>query len=302
MSKGIVVSVTASTLFGFLYYYSTLLKPLDGVQIFGWRVLLTLPFVAIFVVLSGNSRRFLLMLERARREPWRWFAFVLSSALLGIQLWLFMWAPLYGKALNVSLGYFLLPLTMVLVGRAFLGEHLSRLQTIAVLFASVGVLNEFWQVGGMSWETAVVAGGYPIYFLLRRKLHTDHTAGFCLDMALLLPAAIYYVLAGGADSSLSKINEHLSLWWLLAGLGLISATALMCYIIASRLLPLGLFGLLGYVEPVLLVFVALALGETIKPHEWLTYIPIWLAVGLLVLEGLLHVLRRAKQNKRWAGE
>jgi chloramphenicol-sensitive protein RarD len=27
------------------------------------------------------------------------------------------------------------------------------------------------------------------------------------------------------------------------------------------------------------------LGEEIKPAEWLTYIPIWIAVALLALEG-----------------
>ena len=37
-------------------------------------------------------------------------ALLTSSALVGVQLWLFMWAPLHGRALPVSLGYFLLPL------------------------------------------------------------------------------------------------------------------------------------------------------------------------------------------------
>ena len=37
--------------------------------------------------------------------------------MLGVQLWLFLWAPLHGRALPVSLGYFLLPLVMVLAGR-----------------------------------------------------------------------------------------------------------------------------------------------------------------------------------------
>ncbi|MNV76975.1 hypothetical protein D3C71_1703630 [compost metagenome] len=77
-------------------------------------------------------------------------------------------------------------------------------------------------------------------------------------------------------------------------LGIISALALVCYILASRLLPFSLFGLLSYVEPVLLVIVALLLGETINANQWLTYIPIWLAVMLLVLEGARHLLRRRR--------
>ncbi|MEC5343096.1 hypothetical protein ABRZ24_10890 [Brenneria populi] len=48
----------------------------------------------------------------------------------------------------------------------------------------------------------------------------------------------------------------------------------MSYIVASRLLSFGLFSLLGYVEPVLMVCVSLLLGEQIQTQEWLTYIPI----------------------------
>ena len=79
-------------------------------------------------------------------------------------------------------------------------------------------------------------------------------------------------------------------WPMVLGLGIISALALVCYIVASRRLPLSLFGLLGYVEPVLLVFVSLLLGESIADGEWPTYIAIWFAVGLLVLEGIKRLL------------
>ena len=62
--------------------------------------------------------------------------------------------------------------------------------------------------------------------------------------------------------------------------------------IASQTLSLSLFGLLGYVEPVLLVVVALLLGETIDGAQWLTYIPIWIAVLLLIVEGVKNVYTR----------
>ena len=66
---------------------------------------------------------------------------------------------------------------------------------------------------------------------------------------------------------------------------MVSALALSCYYIASRMLQFGLFGLLAYLEPALLVGVALLLGEGIAPGQWLTYVPIWSAVVVLVAEG-----------------
>ncbi|MGV8469012.1 EamA family transporter RarD, partial [Pseudomonas aeruginosa] len=64
-------------------------------------------------------------------------------------------------------------------------------------------------------------------------------------------------------------------------LGLISALAFGAMMASSRLLPMGLFGILSYVEPVLLFLVAvLFLGEAFRPEQLWTYAPIWLAVLL----------------------
>ncbi|PQP00522.1 MULTISPECIES: EamA family transporter RarD [Pseudomonas] len=292
MSKGIALSVTASMLFAVMYYYTSLLSPLSGVEIFGWRMLLTAPCMTVFMVVSGEWKRVVEIVRRLAAKPKLLVALIGSAALLGLQLWLFMWAPLNGYSLDVSLGYFLLPLSMVLTGRIVYGERLSYLQKIAVFFASLGVLNELYQVGGFSWATLLVVIGYPIYFILRKRLATDNLGGLWLDMALMLPVALWFVQGG--EQGFNVFDQHPWLSLLIPILGVISASALVVYIIASRLLPFSLFGLLSYVEPVLLLGVALLLGESIKAGEWLTYIPIWLAVVVLVFEGFKHLMRHRR--------
>ncbi|WP_026078343.1 EamA family transporter RarD [Pseudomonas sp. PAMC 26793] len=292
MSKGVVLSVLASVLFAVMYYFTSLLTPLSGLEIFGWRMLLTVPCMTVFMIVSGEWRRVWELVRLVAAKPELIGGLLLSSALLGMQLWLFMWAPLNGRSLDVSLGYFLLPLTMVLTGRLVYGEQLSRLQKVAVFFAGVGVLNELYQVGGFSWATLVVIIGYPIYFIVRKRLKTDHLGGLWLDMALMLPVALWFVQSG--EQGFAVLDAHKGLYALIPMLGLISASALVCYIIASRMLAFSLFGLLSYVEPVLLLGVALLLGESIKAGEWLTYLPIWLAVMVLVYEGFKHLVRQRK--------
>lgn len=289
MIRGIALSVGASILFAIMYFYTTLLAPLDGEEIFGWRMLLTLPCATLFMLYSKDWQRVLEIAARLLRQPWLIIGLLGTSALLAVQLWLFMWAPINGKGLHVSLGYFLLPLTMLLTGRLVYNERLSRLQKLAALLAGLGVLNEFYQAGSFSWETVLVAIGYPLYFVLRRKLGVDHLGGLWFDMLLMLPVAAWFALAHGMTGT--YLAQSVGLYGLIPLLGLLSTAALVSYILASRLLPFSLFGLLGYVEPVLLVGVALLLGETIKPEEWLTYIPIWLAVVVLVLEGMQHLRR-----------
>ncbi|WP_297833303.1 EamA family transporter RarD [Pseudomonas sp.] len=292
MSKGIVLSVLASFLFAVMYFYTSLLKPLSGEEIFGWRMLLTVPCATLFMLSSGDWRLVKEIAKRLRHSPVLLISMLFSSFLLGVQLWLFMWAPLHGRSMDVSLGYFLLPLTMIITGRIAYGEHLSRLQTIAACCAVVGVLNELYRVGSFSWETLLVALGYPIYFILRRRLGTDNLGGLWCDMALMLPVSLWFIVNGDP----SALARSPALYGLIPILGMISASALCSYIIASRLLPFSLFGLLSYVEPVLLVGVALLLGESIHRDEWMTYLPIWFAVLVLVFEGSKHLLAQRRRN------
>ena len=299
MSVGVVLSVLASMLFGGLYYFSTLLTPLNGEQIFGWRMLLTFPCITLFMLWFGYWPLAREIAGRLRRRPTLLLIQLLSTALMGVQLWLFMWAPLNGRALEVSLGYFLMPLSMVLVGFFVYREHPSRLQQLAIACAVFGVGHALIQAGTLAWETMLVAIGYPAYFILRRSRGTNHLGGFWFDMLFLLPVAFWFAWDGGAATGL--FAEAPRLYPLVALLGVFSAAALICFIVASRLLTFTLFGLLGYVEPVLLVMVALLLGEHIARDEWLTYIPIWLAVAVLVFEGLRH-LRRQQSGLRQDGE
>ncbi|RXT69844.1 EamA family transporter RarD [Pseudomonas syringae] len=295
MFKGVVLSVASSCAFAGLYYYATVLKPLSGEQIFGLRMLLTLPCLTLFLLLGREWQPVRSIFNRVRQKPYLLLALVFSSALLGVQQWLFMWAPINGRGLQVSLGYFLLPLVMLLVGTVFYRERLTWLQKVAGTLAIVGVAHELIQVGGVAWETLLVAFGFPLYFILRRKLKTDNLGGLWYDMLFVLPTASWFVI--GQQTTASHFEEAPQLFVLVPFLAVISAAAFMAYTTASRLLPFSLFGLLGYVEPVLMVVAVLIIGERVAPNEWLTYIPIWLAVGLLALEGATHLRLRAKSKR-----
>lgn len=276
---GVALSVLASVLFAVLSGYTTLLAPLSGLAVFAWRIVWTLPGVALLLVLRKQWPAFGLLLGRLRTEPKLVLAMPLLALLFGVQQWLFMWAPLNSEGMAVAMGYFLLPLTMVLFGRVLYGEHLYRMQWLAVACALAGVAHELWLTQAVAWPTLLVALGYPPYFVLRRWARLEALTGFALEVLLLFPVALLMLWWLGPDSY--GIMAEPRFWLLLPGLGLISTVALLCYLGASRLLPLGLLGILGYVEPVLLFLLAITLlGEPLMANRLLTYGPIWLAVGL----------------------
>jgi chloramphenicol-sensitive protein RarD len=295
MKHGIGLSVASSALFAAMYFYATLMRPFDGDIVFAWRILMGLPMMALVV---HRARGWGTLRATARRFAHGRFlaAMALCSALLGVQLWLFVWAPLHGYALDVSMGYFLLPLTIVLAGRLLYRERLSRWQAWAVACALVGVGHEWWRLGSVSWATALVALGYPPYFILRRRLRVVALSSLWFDLLFLLPVAVVILQSQAAEAA-RIFAAHPRLLLQVPLLGLISAISMSMYLEASRLLPMSLFGLLSYVEPVLLFWVAfLLMGEPVAPGQWLTYGPIWLAVCLVAAEGVMKLPPRQKNR------
>jgi drug/metabolite transporter (DMT)-like permease len=123
IGRGIGLSVLASTLFALLSGYTRLLAPLDGSAIFAWRILGTVLVALALIAWRGQLAQLNQALRQLLGTPGRCLLLLVMAALLGFQQWLFLWGSVNGRALEVSLGYFLLPLSMVLVGRFHYGEH-----------------------------------------------------------------------------------------------------------------------------------------------------------------------------------
>jgi chloramphenicol-sensitive protein RarD len=278
-AQGLFLSLIASLVFSVLGWYSTQLSPLRGLDIFAWRIIWTVPAMLLLLAVLKHGAKMRSTLARFKHERILWLALPVNALLLAIQQVMFMWAPLEGRLQEVSLGYFLLPLVMVLVGCFFYKERPSRLQWIAVCLALIGVLHELWLTRAFSWVTLVTALGYPPYLMIRRALHLDPFSGFLLETLFILPVAMVMVYLHPAATD--ALHSTPLLWVLLPCLGIMTATAFVCYLMASKLLTIGLLGILGYVEPVLLFMISLfVLGEPFSAAGLGTYIPIWLAILL----------------------
>lgn len=288
-SRGIAVSVGSSVSFGLIYFLTPMLHPMSGEAVWAMRALVAVPFLTVVLLVSRDWRLAADFARRMRRRPLLALGALASAALLSAQLWVFAWAPLNGRAMQVALGYFLLPLVLVVVGRFLYKDRMTWWQWAAAGTALVGVSYEVIRIGGVSWETLLVALGYPIYFVLRRSMGTGHVGGMWWDFAIMFPFAIAVTVWSFADGS--WFSENSALWWAAPSVSLFAAFALLLYMVASRLLSMSLFGLLSYVEPAMLLVASLLIGERIAPGEWFTYGAIWAAVLILVAGGTAELLR-----------
>ena len=283
MLKGVLVSLLASFLFGYMYYFSTLLKPLSGTDIFGYRMIFTFPFVILAVFIFKQSHALIERLKHIKKQPLFALSYLFCGALMGFQMWLFLWAPNNGSSLSVSFGYLLLPIVMVAAGRLLFKERISVFKFIAVIIALIGVVSNIVLKGGLSWEAIVICVGYTTYFSVRKALKNTDLASFCLEMLSLIPISIYFALQ--TDFEIVQ-QSNPNIWGLLVLLGLISGTALIAYVIASNMLPMNLLGLLGYVETIMMVFISFFIGEQMDADSYPLFICLVLAMSLVIIDGV----------------
>lgn len=296
--KGIILSIIASVTFGALYFYSQLFNGIDSQQVFAWRMLATLPFLTLFMYWMKDAKLIKKIYIQIKYRPTFLFALLLSSFLACSQLWLFLWGPMNGRGLQVSLGYFLLPITMVILGTLVYKERPTPLQWLATFTAAVGIGIGLFNMGGLAWETLYIAIGYPLYFVFRRYLKTDHLGGFWWDIALSIPFAIGLIYYLTDWSALIVHYQHLAVFLSIAiGLGILSTIGLGSYMLASRLLPFSLFGLLSYLEPILLATASFMLGERIPPENNAIYIGIWFAMLLLMIDSTRVYLKHHNSKR-----
>ena len=182
---------------------------------------------------------------------------------------------------------------MVAVGRWLYKEHLSLSKWLAILFAFIGVMSNIFLTGKLSWASALVFTGYPLYFMVRKKFQISHIHSFVLEVALLTPIAIYFI----SQVDMPAIQQqNPNIYFYLFLLGLMSGVALMSYTLASTLVPFNMLGLLGYIEPCVMLLISFLIGERLSPDAYLLMICLAISIGLLILDGILVIAKRRKRR------
>lgn len=283
---GVVCAIVSNVLFGVIYAYGKWLVPLTGTDVFLWRMLMMWLCLVVLLVMTGKIKNVLADLIAIKGIK-SWLYLLIPTPIFASQLWLFMWAPLNGQGVQVSMGYFLFPLVMVLAG-SLMGDKLSKLQWLAVALAGVGVLMEIGRTGQISLATFWVCLTYPVYYIIRRKQKVRALTGLFVDTSIIAPVCLVWLLWSGQSQGFGLVATSIIMLAKVVGLGLISVLALQSNLDANRLLPTSLFGMMGYLEPALLFVLAVTfLGGSFSPDMLLSFGLIWAGIACLLVQGVL---------------
>lgn len=280
MLKGILCCMSANFLFGLGYYFAILLRPLSGESMFGYRIFVLAPFILLAIILFKQAGKFSELLQKIRQNPPLVLLIGLLAFIQGFQLWLFLWAPNNGQAIEVSIGYLLLPIVAVALGKMVFKERFTTLKWLAIGFAALGVCSNIWLTGTFSWATLAAGVGYPIYITLRRYFQINNLATFFVELLFIMPFAAYFAMQTNVAE---MVAQNPFLFYFLALFGIVNGAAFILYIASSNMLPVNVLGMLGYVEPLVMLFISFAIGEVLEAKSYLLMICLAFAIGLLTL-------------------
>lgn len=258
---------------------------MTGTDVFVWRVLTMWCAIVVWIVASGQWQGIKSEVAFLAKTPKKLAILLLGTPIMLSQMWLFMWAPVNGQGVEVAMGYFLYPLVMVLFGCVFFKEKLNPLKRLAVALAAIGVLLALVDGGGLSWATFWVCITFPIYYVLRRSLPLRPLGGLLVDSTIFLPLGLAYLLLY-PDTRQVLLNPVVLAK--VFGLGAISLVAFMANLRAIKLLPVSMFGMLSYLEPLLLFVLAVTiLGEPLDLNSLASYGLIAMAIGCLIVNAMI---------------
>lgn len=276
-------AVLAYLLWGLLPVYWKLLGGVPAAQILAHRIVWSVVFLGGLVWLQPARRRALLDLLHLRLVG----LLTLTGVLLGANWFVYIWAVNAGFVMEASLGYYITPLTSVLIGVLLFHEHLGPLSRVAVGVAAASVLAFTLHVGEMPWIALALAGTWSVYAALRKRFHLPGLEGLLVESLVLTPLALGWLLreelrGGGA---LGHQGAGTDLLLVLAGPA--TAIPLVLFTRAVPHVPLSTLGLLQYVAPTLQFLLAvLAYGEPLTLARSLLFGGIWVALILYSWETL----------------
>lgn len=195
-TKGIIYTALSYLLWGLLPLYWKVLDQTAALDILAHRIIWSFVFMCgVLLVLRQwkNGVKAFRSLSGNRKE---FVPLILSSVLISINWYVYIWAVSNGYILEASLGYYINPLVSIVLGIVFLKEKLTRMQGAAVLLAALGVLISAFQYGSVPYIALMLAFSFGLYGLAKKtdiavKCHrtypgNDDDRSGCSDLPAVL--------------------------------------------------------------------------------------------------------------------
>lgn len=290
---GLAFAISAYVLWGFLPLYMKQLAHMPPPEVIAHRILWSVPVAALVLIYQRRGADLL----RALRSPRMLAMAGLTAVLISINWLIYVWAIANDRALQAALGYYINPLFSIFLGAVFLGERLNRAQFAAIGLAGLAVVILTVAMGSLPAVALGLTFSWGFYAYFKRSLPLGPNQGFMLEVLLLSPFALAYVIwAQASGSGHFGASAHDTAF--LIGTGAVTAVPLMLYANGAKLVRLSTIGILQYIAPTMIFLTAVFLfGEPFGGAQLIAFPLIWAALVLYTVT-LIRAARKRRQARR----
>lgn len=285
MRSGIIYAALAFFCWGLFPIYFHALGDVPPLQILAHRMLWSLAFLLVLLVLRRQWKWLHLV-----RQPRVFFSFLLSALLLSANWLVYIWSVTNHHVIEASLGYFINPLVNIMLGYLILKERMRAMQWVAIAMAALGVAWLTWQAGTVPWIALFLAFSFGGYGLLRKTAALGPLEGLSFETIVLFPLAAGYVIwltLHGQNVFINTASDTTRVLLIMAGP--LTAIPLLLFATGARKIPLSVLGLLQYLSPTLQFLLGVWLfKEAFSADRLVGFALIWAALALFAGEGLLR--------------
>jgi chloramphenicol-sensitive protein RarD len=277
MSKyrlGLIYGFASYTFWGLFPLYWPLLKPANPLEIVSHRAVWSLVFCIIALSFARQLKStFALMIS-----PGIFWRFTLAAGLISINWITYIWAVNHEQIVEASLGYYMQPILLVLMGILAFKEEMRKIQWIAFIVATIGVIVLTIDYGRPPWISFALAFSWSSYSFVKKKINLGSLQGLAIET--LISSLFYgsYLIWLGQKGE-GQFGNGVGLSALLIGAGLVTAIPLLLFNGATTRIPFTMIGLLQYLTPTIQFMLAVFLRHEPMPNaRWLGFVFIWLAL------------------------
>ncbi len=273
--RGFGFALTAYLMWGFLPLFMKAVAHISPAEVIAHRVIWSVPIAGAVLWATGRTADLMLAL----RTPRMLIMAATTAALITVNWGIYVWSIGAGHALDAALGYYINPLFSVAMGAILLGERMSRAQKWAIALAALAVLVLTVEAGKIPLVALGLTVTWGFYAYLKKSLPIGPNQGFFLEILILLPFAIGYVIWKQSSGQGHFMMGNTSDTVLLLCCGLITAVPLMIYANGAKLLRLSTIGILQYIAPTMIFLTAVyVFGEDFGRGKMIAFPMIWMAL------------------------
>lgn len=280
MNYGFFVAFVVFVFWGLVPIFYKQLDTLDAFVVMSHRIVWSVIFLAIFLIIIGQFKKALQELKSLKMA----FNLFICGALISGDWGLYIYMVNKNLILETSLGYFLSPLFGIIFAKVFLKENMSKLGIISVSLVVFACLFEVITLGALPILSITLALLVNFYTIIRKKVYVSSVYGFFLETLLITPFALIFLFS--IPTNLAHFDiDYLGV--LLALSGLVTLLPMLGYNYATQKLSLTLLSYMQYICPIISFLVAIFLyNEPINQHKLISFIIIFIAVALSVYDNV----------------